>query len=291
MDINVEQPKSRDELLDEQLASADQPEVAEPVVSTPAEPVAEVTPEEPAETPKSPVELDAVLKEKEELAKKVEDLTKERDGLVGRVKHIRGKSREHRETVLRQLQDAQKRLEEVESRQAKAEDPLKTWRADPENEGIAPTDEVLQAHDAFLLHQAEAQRAKPQDVKTAAAQVDAAMLKVSPNEQLIVQAAVDRRFITEADVLAMANSANPAQAAVSIARERFEELGTDQELDLLSRLFPQEKTPEPPVLATPKATVSQKAAAPKPKETTNEADYEPDGFGPNHRAIAQMFFR
>lgn len=333
---NVENTeKSRDELLDEALTNADgqTPEQTGAPNQEPAAHAAEQNGsadvgEQPAKTAGEPkqekgdptdqqegIDTKAILAKNDELAKAIESMTKERDdlarerdGLSNSIKRVRGKARTYRE----QLAQTKRQLEEFNASRPEPEDPLKVWRKNPENEGIAPPDEVLQAHDDFLISNARRpQTPKPADVKQSAAAVDQALARAKPEERWLVQAAVNNGWVTHDDIVRMAQSPDPAKAAVEISREYFEDEGTPEDLAIIDRFFPKS---QPSVGSTLKeqtqdgakpaqrqapdtgATGARRNPAPqtnqqKPKDQqSDEAEYEPQGFGPNHRAISGMFF-
>ncbi len=267
-----------DEPVETPLEAAVVPET--PAEETPAETETETAPEQPTEEPQAPEEPaapsepapPATPEEKVPLAVHLHKVSKVK------------------ETARTQLSKHQQRIAELErenetlrASQAQEVDPLVAFHANPENENVLPSKELMQKHDEFVRRDVQREASKPVrpvDLDQALEHANR-VIASDPATLALVKMMDGRGLLDRDDAIAIARDPNPKAKFVELARDRFESLGTDQEVAVLNQLFPPNPvTPAvpvrpaatPQVRRTPAVKPAVPPAPPKPKEPTDEAD-------------------
>ncbi len=283
---------------------------AEPAPEAPAEqPPAEVVPapEQPAAEPPSP-ETPAPPSEPAPPETPPEEK-------VPLAVHLH-KVNKVKETARTQLSEKQKRIAELEHEnqvlrqtQPKEADPLKVWKANPENQDLAVPDEVVQQHDEFVRRDAQRQTIQPPqqpvNLQQAAAYADQ-LIDSDPRVKSVVAMAHSYGWLNNPVIEAIARDPNPKAKAVEIIRDYADAWGTDEDVAFINQLFPPQPavpTPSQPPVRPPTAPVqTRRTPAPKPaatppappqppKETTDEdTEYQPRGSSPRTRSIVDAMF-
>ena len=312
-EANEEQLNSLDAMIaaEEAGAPAEKPDATPPVVEEPVKTEAPAAPEAPVQPEEPPVpEAEAAP---EPPSEPVVSKPAEEEQKVPLPVHLHKthKLKERLERAEQRAVIAERRADELAARQAKEADPLETWQANAENEGVAIPKDVLQKHDAFVRAGVQREAAitaagAPPLSEAAKVRVTAALNAMPKPAKWVVDYADGRNWFTTEEAREIAIAPDPGAKAFEFAADHFDTFGEPDEVALYHQLFPPQAQPQPTPpaaptrAAAPRAKVAQAAApprapvapAPKPKETTNEPAevYEPDGFTSKHRRITSMFF-
>jgi hypothetical protein len=299
------------EQTDEAIPAAPAPAEAPETPETPAP--AEETPapegQPPAEAPAE--EVTPAVEETVPAApsEPVEDKPPEEQVPLSVHLHKLGKTKERARTQIeieRQEKEVlRKRVQELEATQPKDVDPLEVFYADPENEGLPPSRELIKQHDEFVARETRRQVTAPTPTESdadAARRVLAAINQAPQATQILVRLADKRGYITNADIREIIHSPNPVAKALEVAKDHIEALGADDEVALVNQLFPPAPVipPAPRVPAAPQPKAKAPAAAParasarapaQPKETTDEEANEPPEPPSRERDLVDFMFK